>query len=374
MGRPKKKQNKRSDGLYEVKVTVDHDFEGKAIRKSFYSSKSEADARKKAEEYKIELAIKKQTGKISTNDTFTEVVERMYNEKADIIRPQTVYIHQTIFKKHFFPAIGNKKITAIKSSDLKTIFNGLAEKYAHATIEHWYAIVSSVFNYALENDIINKSPMFKKGVIAELGKEEVKKRIYTDNQISLVIDYLSSHPSQTSLAVHFMLVYGFSRSETLGLTHDAIDLENKTISINQSVTVQNRRSASTKTKNKYRKRKLPLFDSTCAFIAKVDFEPDCDFIFSKDKKMMSIPTFHYRYTQFMQEMSDHFKEQGIDVPPLHCHELRHTRATAWVKLVREGKGAFAYIKALGWSSAKMIDIYADAEIDYLKEMITEDDK
>lgn len=374
MGRPKKKQNKRSDGLYEVKVTVDHDFEGKAIRKSFYSSKSEADARKKAEDYKINLAIKKQTGKMSAKDTFDEVIEKMYEEKKDIVRPQTIYDHKIVLHKHFSPELGNKKISAIRSTDLKKIFQGFASKYAHSTINHMYGLVAAVFNYAVENELINRSPMFKRAVIDELGAEPVKKRVYSADQIKYVLDYCYNNPSQTSFALHLMITYGFSRSETLGLTRDAIDLEKKTISIFQALTVQNGRSAAMKTKNKHRKRTLPLFDSTCAFFAKVDFEPDCDFIFSKDKKMMSIPTFNYRYNQFMQEMSDHFKQQGIDVPPLHCHELRHTRATAWVKLVREGKGAFAYIKAMGWSSSKMIDIYADAEIDYLKEMITEDDK
>ena len=67
MGRGKS----RPDGQYEVKVTVDHDFEGKAIRKSFYSSKSKADARRKADEYKIELAIKKQNLTMSSQMDLT---------------------------------------------------------------------------------------------------------------------------------------------------------------------------------------------------------------------------------------------------------------------------------------------------------------
>ena len=365
MGRGKS----RPDGQYEVKVTVGHNFEGKAIRKSFYSPKSKADARRKADEYKIEMAIKRQTGKVSANDTFDEVIEKMYEEKKDIVRPQTIYDHKIVLHKHFSPELGDKKISVIRSTDLKKIFQGFASQYAHSTIDHWYGLVAAVFNYAVENNIINRSPMFKKAVIEELGSDPVKKRVYSADQIKYVLDYCYNNPSQTSLALHLMITYGFSRSETLGLTRDAIDFKKKTISIFQGITVQNGRSAAMKTKNKHRKRTLPLFDSTCAFFEKVELDPDCEFIFSKDKKMMCIATFSNRLNSLMKKMSKYYAEQGIDVPALLGHELRHTRATAWVKLIKDGKGAYAYIKALGWSSSKMIDVYADAEIDYLKEMI-----
>ena len=57
MGRPKKEAPNRKDGLYEVKVTVGKDFNGKLIRKSFYSSISKADAKAHAEEYKMKQAV-----------------------------------------------------------------------------------------------------------------------------------------------------------------------------------------------------------------------------------------------------------------------------------------------------------------------------
>ena len=50
---PKKKS--RADGLYEYKATIGRDVLGHPIRKSFYSSKSRLDAKRKAETYKQEL-------------------------------------------------------------------------------------------------------------------------------------------------------------------------------------------------------------------------------------------------------------------------------------------------------------------------------
>ena len=62
MGRPKKEQPNRKDGMYEVKVTVGKNFKGDPIRKSFYSAISKADAKAKAEQYKINQAVHNATG------------------------------------------------------------------------------------------------------------------------------------------------------------------------------------------------------------------------------------------------------------------------------------------------------------------------
>ena len=62
MGRPKKEKPNHATGMYEVKVTVGHTFDGKPVRKSFYSSVSKAAAKAKAEEYKINQAVAEHTG------------------------------------------------------------------------------------------------------------------------------------------------------------------------------------------------------------------------------------------------------------------------------------------------------------------------
>ena len=70
MGRPKKEKPNRKDGCYEVKITIGKTFDGKPIRKSFYSTKSKEDAKAKAEQYKIEQAVQERTGE-STRESRT---------------------------------------------------------------------------------------------------------------------------------------------------------------------------------------------------------------------------------------------------------------------------------------------------------------
>ena len=58
----RKKQKRRADGLFEYKGAVGKDMLGNAIRKSFYSSISKADAKRKCEEYKTSCAVQQITG------------------------------------------------------------------------------------------------------------------------------------------------------------------------------------------------------------------------------------------------------------------------------------------------------------------------
>ena len=78
MPRPKKEQPNRKDGLYEVKITTGKTLDGKLIRKSFYSSISKDDARRQAEEWKINQKVDKQTGNIFVEKsvTFADVYKR----------------------------------------------------------------------------------------------------------------------------------------------------------------------------------------------------------------------------------------------------------------------------------------------------------
>ena len=372
MGR---KGKSRPDGQYEVKVTVDHDFEGKPIRKSFYSPKSKADARRKAEEYKIEIAIKKQTGKLSANDSFEKVFEQLYAIKAKTVRASTHELQHMAVKKHFCSAFKDRKMNTIKQFEIKNIFIDLSESgYAQSTMNLMYTLISEIFKFAIDNDIIYKNPMPKRTALQSIieSNEKKEKRFYTLKQTKYVLDYCNDHPCQTAFAVHMMLTYGLSKSETLGLTKGAIDLTNHLVHIFQGVTLQNGKSTATKTKNKHRKRNLPLLNGTSVLFSKIDFSPKSEFLFTYDDELIYINTFVRHYNRFMKDMSKYYSENGINVPVLNMHELRHTRATIMVKRAKKRKNFLAVLRTLGWSSEKMVDVYAHTEEGDLKDALVDD--
>ena len=74
MARPKKEKPNRNDGRYEVKLTIGKTIDGTPIRKSFYSYISKEDAKKQADEYKIESEVANRTGAgfVDRNISFEE--------------------------------------------------------------------------------------------------------------------------------------------------------------------------------------------------------------------------------------------------------------------------------------------------------------
>lgn len=109
MGRPKKEKPNHSSGMYEVKVTIGHDFNGKLIRKSFYSSISKPDARAKAEEYKINQAVFEATGEkaepsIMTFETWANKWLETY--KKGIVKEHTYnFTYKSILTNILYPTL-----------------------------------------------------------------------------------------------------------------------------------------------------------------------------------------------------------------------------------------------------------------------------
>ena len=58
---PRKKPT-RKDKRFEYKITVGRNIHGKPLRKSFYSTVSLSDAKKKAEEYRVASEVSARTG------------------------------------------------------------------------------------------------------------------------------------------------------------------------------------------------------------------------------------------------------------------------------------------------------------------------
>jgi len=69
----------------------------------------------------------------------------------------------------------------------------------------------------------------------------------------------------------------------------------------------------------------------------------------------------------MENMHKHFIEQGIDIPILNPHELRHTRASIWVN---DGENIFAVADVLGHSDLKMLrKRYAHTDVESTRKLL-----
>ena len=349
----RKKENKRSDGYYEVKCVVDHTFDGKAIYKSFYSRKSKADARLKAEEYKK----KKSSDAEKSMKLFSDVAEEFLEIKKEQVRESSfMFGYKSIVVTTLIPYFKNCYIEAITIEDINA-FMRAHKDLKRTTLNNFRNKLKCIFAYAYENNYIQHDIMV--GYTLQYGKKSGEKRTYTPEQCALVLEYCKNH--RYGLEVHLMLSYGLSRSELLGIRIESINFEDKTISISHAVVVDGNYEATVEeTKNKFRNRDIAVSEETLKMIKATGLETG--FLFQYNGRVMTPNGMTRRIKAFMKDMHEYYGDK--DIPMLNPHELRHTRASIWVN---EGRNLFAIAQQMGWADLDMMrKRYAHADINQLR--------
>lgn len=372
MGRPKKEKPNRSDGRYEVKICVGEKFDGTKIMKSFYSRISKEDAKAKAEQYKIEQAVSDITGEpLSYKDiAFDTWARKVLDMLKGTVKDSSYMVHyKGTVENHLIPYFGKRKLSQIRQIDVQEYFNKNQSLYSLETLKKHKMALNKIFECAIQNDIIYKNPCTAIKLTSKIKAE--KKSTYTEEQCKLVLAYAETH--RYGLDIILMLSYGISRSELLGIQWDDIDVDEKVLHISRGVAdVQNATTGKMEvivgeTKNEFRKRSIPLSNHIMDII--IARERNGTYVFSNLKGNVQSPRTWSRrhFDVFMRDMHTYYAKQGIDVPMLHPHELRHTRATLWVN---SGANLFAVADVLGHSDLKMLrKRYAHSDVNATRKLL-----
>ena len=352
---PRKKENKRTDGYYEVKTIIGYTYDEKPIYKSFYSSKSKSDARQKAEAYKLAQAGKQEQAEhISFKDYSAEYLERLQQRT----RENTYRSVETVFRNHLVPYFGELDIGCIKRADLEKYISIKQKQYEHSYVKKQVRDFAACMNDAMYNGYINNTPCRNLQFKQDKKKE---KRVYTPEQVQQVLTFCKQHTY--GLRIHIMLSYGMSCSEFLAITLNDVDFENLTIHISKgAVPSAGAKMLVSAPKNQHRNRTIAISQETADWIKK-----ECKHKYianPTDNSVLQSRLFRKLYYDFMQAMREHYLLQGIDIPVLNPHELRHTRATIWVN---ENRNLFAIAEMLGWSDLSMLrKVYGHPDIQQLR--------
>lgn len=369
MGRPKKEKPNHATGMYEVKVTIGHAFDGKPIRKSFYSSTSKAAAKAKAEDYKINQAVSKQTGEaiISKEISFDICAKKWLASIKPTLSDNAYSNYEVAIRLHLNPYFKNAILSNIKAIDIQNFFNSISKKSSLESMKKYKNCLNGIFKMAVDNDYCTKNPCLNIKLVSEI--EDKIKRTYTKRQAYLVSRFAREH--KDGLGIILMLDYGLRKGELLGLKLSDINFKNKTLHIQRSVVdVKNKNTGKVEVKikppkNKQSNREIPLKNTSINRLSQLSTE----FIISNTKGSVYSPhNWSMRnYKKFMNDMHKHYLKYNIDIPILSPHELRHTRATLWVN---SGKNLFAIASVLGHSDLKMLQQrYAHKDTESLRNLL-----
>lgn len=342
MARPKKEKPNRADGLYEVKITIGKKLDGSLIRKSFYSSISKDDAKRQADEYKIQSEVANRTGVgfVNKNATFNDWALTWLEKykKPDVNTNTYRFTYENTVKNHLIPYFGSVGLTDIKPIDCKEFFatkNHLSE----SMLEKMLMCLNGIFSAAIENDLCYKNPA--SNITYSTTHIKANKKVYSDEQIEIVKEFATVKMPEVIL----LLETGLRRGELLGLRVEDIDFKEQTISVNRSIAdIKGGTKIMPPKWDSYRTN--PLSRRAIDVLQQSGCKAGYIFPAIDNISPQSPNTWSQKLKRFMIEMSS----AHPSVPVLSAHELRHTYGT---KLRRDGVDIFTIQKIMGHKDIKI---------------------
>lgn len=283
------------------------------------------------------------------------MLEWLENIKPKVV--QSTYIgYEQVIKGRLCPYFKSKKIKLIdlRPRDIQDFINYLyKQKLKGSTIAHYTSNMNTALKEAVIAEIIPSNPMDR---IESVKKEVYIPEFYTDDELIELIEVIKTQKLELPLTLG--IIYGLRREEILGLTWNAIDFKNKSITIRKTVG-RGKYDAVTQflikdiPKNKSSYRTLPMFDFIADLLKKykekyklnekifgntyiTDYK---DFICLMDNGELVKPDYVDR------TFSRILKENGFR--HIRLHDLRHSCATL---LLRNGVPLPEIQKWLGHSN------------------------
>ena len=283
------------------------------------------------------------------------MLEWLENIKLKVV--QSTYIgYEQVVKGRLCPYFKSKKIKLIdlRPRDIQNFINYLyKQRLKGSTIAHYTSNMNTALKEAVIAEIIPSNPMDR---IESVKKEVYIPEFYTDDELIELIEVIKTQKLELPLTLG--IIYGLRREEILGLTWNAIDFKNKSITIRKTVG-RGKYDGVTQflikdiPKNKSSYRTLPMFDFIADLLKKykekyklnekifgntyiTDYK---DFICLMDNGELVKPDYVDR------TFSRILKENGFR--HIRLHDLRHSCATL---LLRNGVPLPEIQKWLGHSN------------------------
>ena len=370
MGRPKKDKPNHASGMYEVKITIGHTFDGKPIRKSFYSSVSKSAAKAKAEQFKIDQAVSMQTDSpfVSKKECFdTWALKWLETYKLNKVKEHTYNAtYKTHIVRYLIPYFKKAKLAEIKQIDIQNYFNNIknpdnGKPLSSSLLNKHKLILKSIFDTAIDNDLCYKNPV--KNISFPKVAEKKEKLFYNAEQAKLFRQYALEHQYYDLV---ILLDTGVRRSELLGLKWSDIDFQSLTIHVQRAVTQTKGKVIIDKPKSKTSDRFIPISTATMEVLIKLKTESEY-VIANKTSEPLTPNYYTNKFAKIMKQISN---DTGL--PTLTPHELRHTFGS----LLREKNvDIYTIQKVMGHSDISITSsVYVHNDIEVLRKQLKLDEE
>jgi integrase len=308
------------------------------------------DTKKEAEKAYIEYKSTHVTNKYldNPNDLTLQEVFNLYIEDAALrVKPSTLYVTQKDYTNFIAPVFGKKKLKDIKKRNIIDWQNDLTKKgYSYKYKMKVRGFFSAIYSFTVKyldysNNLISQCPTFARPAT----KKEMQ--VWSEEEFNKYIAVVSD---STYHALFNTLYYtGVRKGEALALAWEDVDLDNKKIRINKSITrkVTGSSYAITTPKNISSNRTIFIPDQLVEILRLYSKSTEHGkFIFGGDKPIAenTLTRYHKKYCA------------TAGVKEIRIHDFRHSHASL---LISRGASIVLIAKRLGHSSTEQtLNTYA----------------
>ena len=216
--------------------TAGRKADGKLNRKSVYGN-----TRKEVKEKMTKALAEVQNNTfIEKNDiTLIEIINILLDEKLKSNRIKEITYNRNTQTKNIIKKldIANMPIQKLTISNINSSLSEITN-YSNSVIEKILILIRQAFNYAMLNEYIQKDFFTIKGAILKPISEKKDKQVTAlevDEQKRLLNELKKGYDKYADI-IYIALYTGMRVGEILALKQEDIDLENKQITINKTLT------------------------------------------------------------------------------------------------------------------------------------------
>lgn len=363
----------RANGTYTYRY---QDLNGK--RRQIYA-KDLAELRRKEKE--IQKDLDDQIDTDAANRTLNEQFERYMGSKPNLAN-STFENYWHFWNKHIKDsAIGNKKLSDIRKSDILFFYTNLKKDgIRNTSIQLYQNILYPCFQLAVDDNVIRSNPC--KDCMKEFSEDDSKEResLSSDEQDAL-LKYTRNdqyYGWYYPLFV-FILETGCRRGEALGITWKDIDFKNKTIKIDHQLIYKKKDGKFqfyiSKPKTKSGERIIPMSDQLYTLLEEykrktiftskasgIEVDGYQEFVFLNKEGGLIYP---HGINRALDKIIKQYNEtHSNQLPHISAHTLRHTACTRMAERGMDVK-VLQYIMGHANISVTM-EIYNHVDLDRIK--------
>lgn len=317
------KITKRKDGRYQIAIYIGT-FNGKEKYKYVYG-KTQKEVKAKELDVKIKLG---QGADILIGDRKTfeywcnlwlEQKDRKLNQ-TDTGWLSTIKSRAKIMNNY----LGNMDIDEIKAIDCERFLQNIAldspfknhKPLSAKTVKEYRSQLISIFEFCIDNRVLTFNPA--KHTEKPIVKKETEYRdALTNEQIKYFVD--TAHPVMQRFAM-IGIYAGLRRGEILALTWNDIDLINKTITVNKSMSLRMHNMIKLP-KTDAGNRIVPITDILYNYL--IEQKQDALLVVHKDGHSMTESQYQTQFNHYIAEIKNKY---GVDFE-VSAHYFRHTYIT-----------------------------------------------